>query len=366
MNEPYRPLTRPHRILGIPSLPAEAPCVLTWLTQNKPHILYAGQMNSSIFNDPTATGNLPAWRELGHRYYPLNLYLRNRFGCRVQKISLDGGFTCPNVDGTVAKGGCTFCDNRAFSPSRRVRRDAIESQITRGIEGLRRRYKTEKFLAYFQPATNTYGPLDKLRKLWDIAIEDPRIVGLVIGTRPDCVADEVLDLVDEFAERTYVSLELGVQTVHDASLEWMNRGHGHAEALDAMKRCEGRKFETSLHIMLGLPGETQAMMMETADQVARWRPAGVKIHNLYAVHRTKLADQVASGEVKMLELDEYLNVLADFLQRLPPDIVIERISGDAPPVNFIAPPWAQKKGTIKQGLVDLMEARGTYQGSDLE
>ncbi len=312
------------------------------------------------------TDQTTRWRELGHYYFPLNLYLRDRFGCRVQKISLDGGFTCPNVDGTVAKGGCTFCDNKAFSPSRRVRRDAIQNQIQRGIDGLKRRYKTEKFLAYFQPATNTYGPLDKLRMLWDTALEDPRVVGLVIGTRPDCVADEVLDLVDEYAESQFVSLELGVQTVHDASLEWMNRGHGHAEAIDAMQRCEGRKFDVSLHIMLGLPGETHEMMMQTADQVAAWKPAGVKIHNLYAVPRTELADQVASGEVKLMEMEEYVEVLADFLQRLPPDIVIERISGDAPPKNFIAPAWALKKGSIKQELEKLFESRGTYQGSDLQ
>ncbi len=303
------------------------------------------------------------WQELGHRYYPLNVYLKQKFGCRVQKISLDGGFTCPNVDGTVAKGGCTFCDNRAFSPSRRVRRDAITAQIQRGIDGLRRRYNTEKFLAYFQPATNTYGPLDKLRQLWETALEDPRIVGLVIGTRPDCIGHDVLDLLDEFAERSYVSLELGVQTIHDSSLQWMNRGHDHACSVDAMQRVAGRKFETSLHIMLGLPGETQEMMMQTAEQVARWAPSGVKIHNLYAVHRTPLAEQVASGQVRMLELDEYVEVLADFIERLPPQMVIERISGDAPPKDLIAPVWCLKKGSIKEGLLQTLAARGTQQGS---
>jgi radical SAM protein (TIGR01212 family) len=303
------------------------------------------------------------WQQLHLKYYPLNVYLRQRFGCRVQKISLDGGFTCPNVDGTLAKGGCTFCDNRAFSPSRRVRRDAIASQIERGIEGLRRRYQTEKFLAYFQPATNTYGPLDKLRKLWDYALEDERIVGLVIGTRPDCVPDEVLDLVDEFAERTYVSLELGVQTIHNSSLDWMNRGHHHDAALDAVRRVQGRRFETSLHIMLGLPGETHPMMMDTAQQVAEWHPAGVKIHNLYAVERTKLAEQVRAGDVRLMEIEEYVEVLADFIERMPPDTVIERISGDAPPVNLVAPQWCLRKGTIKELLVATLQRRGTQQGS---
>lgn len=305
----------------------------------------------------------PDWRGLGLRYYPLNEYFKHRFGTRVQKISLDGGFTCPNVDGTVATGGCTFCDNKSFSPSRRVKRDAIASQIQRGIERLQRRYNNEMFIAYFQPATNTYGSLEKLRTLWDTALEDERVVGLVIGTRPDCVADEVLDLVDEYAELTYVSLELGIQTIHDASLDWMNRGHHHDAALDAMERVKNRAFETSLHIMLGLPGETHEMMMETAIQVARWHPAAVKIHNLYAVERTRLAEQVRSGEVVLMELEEYVEVLADFLERLPPDMIIERISGDAPPSNFIAPKWCLGKGTVKSRLIETLEARGSHQGS---
>lgn len=320
-------------------------------------------MKTSISHEDGGSPHQVNWKELGHRFYPLNLYFQQRFGCRVQKISLDGGFTCPNVDGTVAKGGCTFCDNRSFSPSRRVRRDAIASQIQRGIDGLQRRYDAEKFLAYFQPATNTYGPLDKLRTLWETALEDPRVVGLVIGTRPDCVDDHVLDLVEEFSQRTYVSLELGIQTIHNASLDWMNRGHHHDAAEDAMSRVANRPFDVSTHIMLGLPGESHAMMMETAEQVARWKPAGVKIHNLYAVERTELADQLRRGEVKLMEMEEYVAVLADFLERLPPDVVIERISGDAPPKDLIQPQWCLKKGTIKQTLVELLQSRGTYQGA---
>lgn len=296
------------------------------------------------------------------RYYPYNLFLRNRFGCRVQKISLDGGFTCPNVDGTVAVGGCTFCDNRAFSPSRRVQRSGIADQIERGITGLRRRYKTEKFLAYFQPATNTYGPVDKLRSLYEAALLDPRIVGLVIGTRPDCVPNEVLDLLDSFAKSTYVSLELGMQSMHNASLEWMNRGHGHDAFVDAMTRMIGRDFGVSVHVMLGLPGESHEMMMQTAREVARWNPHGVKIHNLYAVERTPLAEQVRSGKVGLLELEEYVEILADFLEILPSDVVIERISGDAPPVNLVAPQWCLHKGSIKTRLNSVLSERGTVQG----
>ncbi|MCC6511829.1 MAG: TIGR01212 family radical SAM protein [Pirellulaceae bacterium] len=319
-------------------------------------------MDASIFPPKPAPEFAFDWRAAGYRYYPYNEYLRHLFGSRVQKISLDGGFTCPNVDGTVALGGCTFCDNRSFSPSRRVRRTDITRQIEQGIEGLRRRYDVEKYLGYFQPATNTYGSLDKLRTLYEAALSDPRIVGLVIGTRPDCVPDEVLDLIDELAEGSYVSLELGMQTMHNASLDWMNRGHHHDAFLDAMQRVQGRKFSVCLHVMLGLPGETAEMMRQTADEVARWRPAGVKIHNLYAVKRTELADQLARGEVRLLELDEYLEMLADFIVRMPPETVIERISGDAPPSDLIAPLWCLNKGSIKSGLIALLERRGQVQG----
>ena len=302
------------------------------------------------------------WKSQGFRYYALKLHYQELFGARVQKISLDGGFTCPNVDGTVAIGGCTFCDNRSFSPSRRVKRDAIADQIQRGIARLRRRYGNERFIAYFQPATNTYGSLDRLRTLWEAAIEDERIVGLVIGTRPDCVSDEVLDLVDEFAERTYVSLELGLQTIHDASLEWMNRGHDHAASVDAMERVAGRNFEVSVHTILGLPNETHEMMMQTAQQVARWCPSAVKIHNLYAVERTELANQVRDGQVRLMEMDDYIETLTDFLEYIPEQVVIERISGDAPPRDLIGPAWCLEKGSIIKALNASFEKRGSYQG----
>ncbi|MBX3421712.1 MAG: TIGR01212 family radical SAM protein [Pirellulaceae bacterium] len=317
-------------------------------------------MQRSIFRPKLPVAD---WRSQGLKYYNLNSHYRHLFGCRVQKISLDGGFTCPNVDGTVAVGGCVFCDNRAFSPSRRVHRDAITAQIQRGIEGLQRRYQTERFLAYFQPATNTYGPLDKLRSLWEIALEDPRIVGLVIGTRPDCLPDEILDLVDQFAQQTYVSLELGVQTIHDRSLDWMNRGHHHDASMDAIERCYGRSFEIGVHIMLGLPGEDQAMMMATADQVAQWNVDSVKLHNLYVVEGTPLAEMLRREEVRMLELSEYVEIVADFLERLPPQMVIERISGDAPPKNLIAPQWSLHKGSIKDALLATFQQRGTCQSA---
>lgn len=221
------------------------------------------------------------WKAVGLRYYGYNEFLRRRFGGRVQKVSVDAHFTCPNVDGTVAIGGCTFCDNRSFSPSRRLPRQGIGEQIDEGIRQLQRRYRrVVHYLAYFQPATNTYAPVERLRDVYEQAMAHPAIVGLAIGTRPDCVGDDVLDLLSEIGERTYLSVEYGLQTIHDRSLDWMNRGHHYDAFLDAMSRSRGRPFEICAHVMLGLPGEDHADMMATADEVARLGLDSVKIHNL--------------------------------------------------------------------------------------
>lgn len=193
---------------------------------------------------PGETGaTCPAWRTAGLRYHAYNFFLREKFGERIQKVSVDAGFTCPNVDGTVAVGGCVFCDNRSFSPSRRTRRLAIASQIDEGIRRLKTRYDADRFIAYFQPATNTYAPVEKLRPLYESALEHPKIVGLAIGTRPDCLPDEVLALLETLAGQTYLSVEFGMQTMHDRSLDWMNRGHHHDATRDAMARGQGRGFE---------------------------------------------------------------------------------------------------------------------------
>ncbi|MEC9092473.1 MAG: TIGR01212 family radical SAM protein [Planctomycetota bacterium] len=220
------------------------------------------------------------WKDDGFRYYPYGYYLKRRFGERVQKVSIDAGFSCPNVDGTVAIGGCVFCDNRSFSPSRRVRRDRIQAQIDDGISRLKKRYKVAKFMAYFQPATNTYAPVEELRPLFEQAISHPDVVALAIGTRPDCVPDEVLDLIEELSKQIYVSVEYGMQTVHDRSLDWMNRGHHHDAFVDAMERSRGRGFEICAHVMLGLPGESKTDMLQSAKEIAIQEVDSVKIHNL--------------------------------------------------------------------------------------
>lgn len=302
------------------------------------------------------------WRLGGLRYFGYSFYLRQVFGFRVQRVSVDAGFTCPNVDGTVALGGCTFCDNRSFSPSRRLPKQNILEQIDEGISRMSRRYKCKHFMAYFQPATNTYAPVEELRPLFELAISHPDVIALAIGTRQDCVPDDVLDLLEELGRKVPLTVEYGLQTIHDKSLEWMNRGDTHESFLDAMERSVGRGFEICGHIMLGLPGESHEDMMATAREVADSGLDAVKIHNLYAVENTPLAAQVRSGEVELMELDDYISTLVDFLELLPPTMVVERISGEAPGSYFIGPQWCLDKPAVLRALNAEFERRDSWQG----
>ena len=240
------------------------------------------------------------WRAAGLQYYHYNFFLRQKFGARVQKVSIDAGFTCPNVDGTVARGGCTFCDNRSFSPSRRLPRQGVLGQIDEGIRRSKWRYDVDRFLAYFQPATNTYAPVERLRPLYEAAISHPKVVGLAIGTRPDCVPNDVLDLLADIAGRTYLSVEYGMQTIHDRSLDWMNRGHHYDAFLDAMERSRGGALRSACTSCLGCR-ESRTTTCWRRRELARLGVDAVKIHNLYAVKDTPLAEQVARGEVELME-----------------------------------------------------------------
>jgi radical SAM protein (TIGR01212 family) len=302
------------------------------------------------------------WQANGLRYFSYSYYLKQVFGFRVQRVSLDAGFTCPNVDGTVATGGCTFCDNRSFSPSRRLPKQDILDQLEEGMSKVKRRYKCKHFMAYFQPATNTYAPVDVLRPLYEKSISHPDVVALAIGTRQDCVPDDVLDLLEEFGQRLPLTVEYGLQTIHQKSLDWMNRGDNHDSFVDAMERSQGRGFELCGHIMLGLPGESHEDMMATAREVATSGLDAVKIHNLYAVEKTPLADQVRSGEVVLMERDEYISTLVDFLELLPRTMVVERISGEAPGDFFVGPEWCLDKNAVLREVGVEFERRDSWQG----
>ena len=306
-----------------------------------------------------------AWQSEGLPYNAFGASLRRKFGGRVQRVSIDAGFTCPNVDGAVARGGCNFCDNRSFSPSRRVRLKRVSEQLCSGIKSVRERYKrVQGFLAYFQPATNTYAPVDQLDEVYRMALgQHDDVVGLAIGTRPDCVPDSVLELAESLAGQHYVSLEFGMQTMHQAGLDWMNRAHTHDHLVNAIDRSRDRGFECCVHIILGIPGETHAMMMQTAEEVSRLGFDAIKLHNLYAVQGTPLGEDVQSGKIQMMDQDTYVNTVVDFLERIPPSTVVERISGDAPPKYLIAPKWCLEKSLLKRQIVQQFKHRGTRQGS---
>lgn len=305
---------------------------------------------------------LPSRFQAGRRYHAFSQFLRERFGTKVYRVTVDAGFTCPNVDGSVAVGGCVYCDNRSFSPNRRQPRIPVRDQVRQGIDILGRRYGADQFLAYFQAATNTYAPVAKLRRLYDEALDHPQVVGLAIGTRPDCVPDNVLDLIQGYARDRYVCLELGLQTIHDRSLDWMNRGHHYDAFVDAVGRCRGRGFDVCAHVILGLPGESRADMLATADALAGLPLQAAKIHNLHVVKDTPLEVQYRAGQAPLFERDEYVGLVCDFLERLPEEVVIHRLSGDAPPEYLVAPLWCLDKPGLLAAIDAELLGRDSWQG----
>ncbi len=308
----------------------------------------------------------PPANAAGPRYFAFSRFLREKFGAKVYRVTVDGGFTCPNVDGTVTTGGCFYCDNRSLSPNRRQPRVPIREQVRRGVAILQRRYGAERFLAYFQAATNTHAPVEWLRRLYDEALDHPQIVGLAIGTRPDSVPDSVLDLIEEYARNRYVCLELGLQTIHNRSLDWMNRGHHYDAFVNAVRRCEGRGLDICAHVILGLPGETDADMLATADALANLPVLGVKIHNLHVVRDTPMEAMYRRGETPMLDREHYVRIVCDFLERLPPEMVIHRLSGDAPPDYLIAPLWCLDKPGLLRAIQQELVRRDSRQGKHFQ
>jgi hypothetical protein len=305
---------------------------------------------------------MPAGLTDERRHQAFSRFLRDRFGAKVYRVTLDAGFTCPNVDGSVAVGGCVYCDNRSFSPNRRLPRTTLREQVRRGIALLETRYGARKFLAYFQPATNTYAPATKLKRLYDEALDHPQVVGLAVGTRPDTVPDDVLDLLERYARERYVCLELGLQSIRNRSLDWMNRGHHFDAFHDAVLRCQGRGLDLCAHVILGLPGEAREEMLQTADVLAALPLQGVKIHNLHVVRDTPLERIYRAGEVRMLEREEYVGLVCDFLERLPPQMVIHRLNGDAPPDYLVAPLWCLDKPGLLHAIQGELRRRDSWQG----
>lgn len=297
-------------------------------------------------------------------YTPYSSLLRARGlpGRCIRKVTLNGAFTCPNIDGSRARGGCTYCDNRSFSPAAGSRGRTITRQLEEGTAFLRERLRADAFIAYFQTYSGTYAPAARLRALYEEALAFPGVVGLAVGTRPDCLADEALDLLEELARRTHVTLEIGLQSAFDETLRRVNRAHTFAEFAGAMDRCRGRGFEICVHVILGLPGEGPPHYRETAAALGRWRYDSIKIHPLHVVKGTALARQFERGEYVPLERDAYVAGLADFLERVPRETAVQRFTGDASPDLLLAPAWCRGKGAVLEAMKAEFLRRGTRQG----
>lgn len=302
------------------------------------------------------------WRAAGLFFYSLNYFYQKQFGARVWKISIDAGCGCPNRDGQVGRAGCVFCDPASFSPSRRQALRPVCEQIDAGVAARRKSDPGAKFIAYFQPGTNTYGELDRLAAAYQQAIEHPDVVGLIVGTRPDCVSEPILDVLQRVAEQKWLLVEFGLQTIHDKTLARINRGHDYQAFCDAYRRSRARGLQLGVHVILGLPGESRGDMLATAEALATLELHSVKPHNLYAVRGTVLGEDVAAGRVTLLDREEYVSTLVDFLERLPGHFVIDRLCGDAPREYLIAPDWCLNKSAVREAVEAEFRRRGSWQG----
>jgi len=296
------------------------------------------------------------------RYNDLNGYLRRLFGCRVQKITLDAGLTCPNRDGTVSTGGCIYCNARGSGTGAHAGGLSITQQLLAGKTALSRRYHAKKFIAYFQSFSNTYAPPQRLAALYEEALAVSDIVGLSIGTRPDCISDEILALLETYARKSLVWVEYGLQSAHDATLERINRGHDVACFKKAVEMTRKRGIAVCAHIILGLPGETRRQMLDTADMLAQLGIDGIKIHLLYVVRETPMEALYRQGRYRCLDQQAYVETVCDVIERIPPHVVVQRLTGDPHPDELIAPDWALKKSDTLNRIRLRLEQRDTWQG----
>lgn len=296
------------------------------------------------------------------RYNDLNTYLRNLFGCRVQKITIDAGLTCPNRDGTVGRGGCIYCNIRGSGTGAHAKGLSVRRQLLNGKEALSRRYRAEKFIAYFQSFSNTYAPLPVLKNLYDEALSVEGIVGLSVGTRPDCVDEPVLDLLQNYARNCLVWVEYGLQSARDETLVWINRGHDVQCFIEAVEKTKNRGIKICAHVILGLPHETRADILHTAATVQKLAIDGIKLHLLYVVKGTRLEALYRQGEFQCLGQQEYVDLVCDFLERISPTMVVQRLTGDPHPGELAAPAWSLEKAETLQLIRKTLEQRDSWQG----
>ncbi len=301
-----------------------------------------------------------------HRFNSYSEYFKKIFGQRVQKITVDAGFTCPNRDGTLARGGCTYCNNDAFNPSYCNPQKTVAQQVAEGIEFHKVRYRrASRYLVYFQAYSNTYAPLSHLKDLYEQALAQEGVIGLVIGTRPDCVDDEKLDYLQKLSEKYYIIVEYGIESIYDKTLERINRQHSFAQSKAAIETTAARGIHTGAHMIFGLPGESRQMMMESVNVISQLPLDTIKFHQLQIITGTTMARDYQKNpqDYQLFSLDEYIDFVIRYTERLNPDFIIERFAGEVPPRYLAGPGW----GRIRNDQINLriekeMEARNTWQG----
>ncbi|MDR0874182.1 MAG: TIGR01212 family radical SAM protein [Prevotellaceae bacterium] len=290
--------------------------------------------------------------------------LKQKFAGRVQKILVNAGFTCPNRDGAKGTGGCTYCNNQTFSPEYCRPQKPVGEQVAEGIRFFHHKYEAQQYLVYFQSYTNTYGDISHLIKLYEEALAHPKVIGLAIGTRPDCVSDELLDYFAGLAKRKYLMIEYGIESTNDETLHFINRGHTYAEAENAIFRTAERGISVGAHLILGLPNESREMILSHAEKVSRLPLTALKLHQLQLVKGTQMAAQYAEKPeiFRLYNVEEYIDLVIDFLERLNPAIAIERFVSQSPKELLIAPDWGVKNFEFADKIQKRLTARDTYQG----
>ena len=299
--------------------------------------------------------------QLYNEYGP---WMAQRMGCKVQKISINAGFTCPNRDGTVGTGGCTYCNNQTFNPAYCETQKGVTQQLEEGKLFFRRKYPTMKYLAYFQAYTNTYGSLDLLRAKYEEALRVPDVVGLVIGTRPDCMPDPLLDYLEELNRQHTVIVEYGVESIYDRTLQRINRGHTQAQSVDAIRRTAARGIPVGIHVILGLPGESNEMILNEAKVLSGLPITTLKLHQIQLIRGTRMAEEYAEcpADFHLFSVDEYIDLVIEFICLLRPDIVLERFVSQSPASLLATPGWGLKNYEFTEKLRKRMVERNMWQG----
>ncbi len=300
------------------------------------------------------------------RYHTLDYYFKQKFGTKVGRIPIDAGFTCPNIDGTAGFGGCTFCNTSGSGDFAGLRSDKLLEQWEKGMTMMKRKWPDAKYIAYFQAFSNTYAPVDVLKSKFEVFADNDECYGISIGTRPDCLEPETIEYLGALAKRKYVIVELGLQTMHDQTATIINRGHNFQVFEEAVAALRAVGVEVVVHIINGLPKETYEMMLETAKYVGQMDIQGLKIHLLHVMHDTVMVNQLNNGFLQLMEKDQYIELVVEQLEYINPEIVIHRLTGDAPSEIFIGPIWSKKKTIVLNDIDKLMVAKDTYQGAKYE